>query len=129
MGKRDLVMHAIGEASMCWCERPAGIFDSERAIDVGERLLVDLEQLSNISSKEQAEQRIQCLLAEAAALADEYKIEFKFLGCTMHYQADGDIADQGLLLSDYEWHSSNCYGPRDHWLHDIWLKREREQLK
>jgi hypothetical protein len=37
---RDVVMMFIGEASMCWEHvEQAGVFESERATDVGERLL------------------------------------------------------------------------------------------
>lgn len=37
-----MVFEALGEASMCWSERPVGVFDSERAGDVGRRLLLKL---------------------------------------------------------------------------------------
>lgn len=33
------VMEAIGEASMCWSETPNGVFESERAIAIGQRLV------------------------------------------------------------------------------------------
>lgn len=38
-GDDDVVMQAIGEASMCW-DHPdrAGVFDSERAAEIGNRL-------------------------------------------------------------------------------------------
>lgn len=77
-------------------------------------------------TKEEAEKRIQELLAEAAALADEHKVEFKFLGCSMRYYVDGEPAPYGLMISDDEWQSSNCYGPRDRWYHEAWLVAERK---
>lgn len=44
---RELVMQAMGEASMCWNPRPTGVFDSLAAADAGDRLLAALgaEQL------------------------------------------------------------------------------------
>ncbi len=39
---RPLIMEALGEASMCWSEIPTGVFQSDRAIEVGERLLTRL---------------------------------------------------------------------------------------
>lgn len=39
----ELVMTAMGEASGCWDNlEGAGVFQSEKAEDVGERLLMDL---------------------------------------------------------------------------------------
>jgi len=80
-------------------------------------------------TKEDAEKRIQELLAEVTALADEHKVEFTWQNCTMHYLHRTDLwdsknkksipvtvtADRGLLVSDEEWESSNCYGPVDQW--------------
>lgn len=37
-GLRGLLMEALGEASMCWSEVPSGVFESDRAIGVGEKL-------------------------------------------------------------------------------------------
>ncbi len=69
------------------------------------------------SERELAEQRIQELLAEVVQLADKHRIEFKFLGCTMHYYRWGGAkpAKRGLLVSDHEWNSSDCYGPVSEW--------------
>jgi hypothetical protein len=70
------------------------------------------------SERELAERRIQELLAEVVSLADKHKIEFKFLGCTMHYyrwSGQEKPAKKGLLVSDEEWESSNCYGPVASW--------------
>ncbi len=39
MSIEEEVMLAIGEASMCWSETPSGVFESERAIAIGERLI------------------------------------------------------------------------------------------
>lgn len=41
--QRTAVFEAIGEASMCWEPRPAGVFDSEHAERVGTRLVQILE--------------------------------------------------------------------------------------
>jgi len=40
--KRELIMQAIGQASMCWEQAPDSVFDSEEAIAVGEKLYSDL---------------------------------------------------------------------------------------
>ena len=40
----ELIMQAIGEASMCWSETPKGIFDSKKAKQVGEKLLCDIKK-------------------------------------------------------------------------------------
>lgn len=82
-------------------------------------------------TKEEAEKRIQELLAEVKSLADEHKIEFSFMGATVKYWRDvykydeatdtedyvREASKEGLLLSDYEWESSSCYGPKDRWLY------------
>ncbi len=39
---KGLIMTAIGEASMCWSETPKGVFDSDKAQQIGEKLLVDI---------------------------------------------------------------------------------------
>ena len=44
MSKRELILQAIGEASTCWTGTPAGIFDSERAIAIADKLLADLDR-------------------------------------------------------------------------------------
>ncbi len=38
----ELVFQALGEVSMCWSERPKGVFDSDRAKEVGNNLVADL---------------------------------------------------------------------------------------
>lgn len=43
--ERELVMQAIGEASMCWNPIPKGVFDSTNAKRVGEELLAKLESM------------------------------------------------------------------------------------
>ena len=40
---KELVFQALGEASMCWVERPKGVFDSDHAKEVGERLVADIK--------------------------------------------------------------------------------------
>ena len=44
---KELIMTAIGEASMCWSETPTGVFDSEKAVVIGEKLLQDIKKKSN----------------------------------------------------------------------------------
>ena len=33
----------IGQASMCWCETPKGIFDSNNAVRITENMILDIE--------------------------------------------------------------------------------------
>ncbi len=42
---RELVTQALGKASMCWTETPKGIFDSDKAQQIGRKLLNDLEEI------------------------------------------------------------------------------------
>ena len=35
----DLVFQALGEASLCWSERPTGVFDSTNAKRIGDELI------------------------------------------------------------------------------------------
>lgn len=40
-----LIFVALGEASMCWSETPKGIFNSDKAKLVGEKLVEDIENI------------------------------------------------------------------------------------
>lgn len=40
----ELIMTAIGEASMCWSETPKGTFDSEEAKRIGLRLVAAMKK-------------------------------------------------------------------------------------
>jgi hypothetical protein len=40
---REIVFQALGQASMCWDERPTGIFDSRQAVKVGDDLVAAIE--------------------------------------------------------------------------------------
>jgi hypothetical protein len=39
----ELIIIAMGEASMCWSETPKGVFDSTRALEIGKKLLKDIK--------------------------------------------------------------------------------------
>lgn len=41
---KDAVFQALGEASMCWSDIPAGVFDSIHAAAIGDRLMATIEQ-------------------------------------------------------------------------------------
>lgn len=45
---KELIETAIGEASMCWSETPKGIFDVEKAKEIGERLLENIKRKPKI---------------------------------------------------------------------------------
>lgn len=38
-----LILEALGEASMCWSEQPTGVFDDQRVVRIGERLMKELK--------------------------------------------------------------------------------------
>ena len=42
---RELIFIAVGEASMAWTNTPTGNFDSFKAVEIGEKLICDLEEL------------------------------------------------------------------------------------
>jgi hypothetical protein len=44
----ELVYQALGQASMCWSERPKGVFDSEQACQIGETLMKAIRQHVNV---------------------------------------------------------------------------------
>lgn len=39
---QELIFIALGEASMCWSERPSGVFESDRAVEIGNKLIQDI---------------------------------------------------------------------------------------
>lgn len=41
---RDAIFQALGQVSMCWSERPRGVFQDEQATEIGERLLEAIQQ-------------------------------------------------------------------------------------
>lgn len=55
---RELIGIAVGEASMCWSEIPTSVFDSDKAVDVVDRLtnaiigLLAHQQARNIEAVE-----------------------------------------------------------------------------
>lgn len=44
-----LVYESIGEASMCWTETPKGVFDSDRAKNIGDRLMNEILPLIELA--------------------------------------------------------------------------------
>ena len=40
---KGLIMTVLGEASMCWSEIPKGIFDDDKAMKIGEKLLANIK--------------------------------------------------------------------------------------
>lgn len=49
-GIRQRVFEALGMASMCWKDRPTGEVDSERAVEVGEGLIQEIEKYAQTYS-------------------------------------------------------------------------------
>lgn len=42
---REIILEALGQASMCWSETPKGVFDSEKVKGIAGVLLYDIMQL------------------------------------------------------------------------------------
>ena len=42
---REEIGIAIGEASMCWETTPKGVFDSDKAVDIGDRLTAEIKKI------------------------------------------------------------------------------------
>jgi len=40
---KSLIMEAIGAASICWSETPKGVFDSTKALQIGEKLFENIK--------------------------------------------------------------------------------------
>jgi len=55
----ELVFQALGEASMCWSERPKGVFDSDYAKEVGERLVADIKHFYVTANAPRSEEYMQ----------------------------------------------------------------------
>lgn len=43
---REAIMLSLGEASMCWSGMPTGVFDERHAIEIGNRLLKVIEDMT-----------------------------------------------------------------------------------
>ena len=39
----------IGEASLCWSESPQGIFDSTKALEIGDKFILELSKLEKVA--------------------------------------------------------------------------------
>ena len=52
----EMVFFAIGEASMCWHPRPAGIFDASHAKCIGEELIAYINASTTPNKKEEGVQ-------------------------------------------------------------------------
>lgn len=45
---REVVGETIGEASMCWSETPTGVFDSERAVKLVDRVMAHVDRKTEL---------------------------------------------------------------------------------
>lgn len=72
---REAVGIAIGEASMCWEQTPAGVFDSSRALDVANRLCERIE-------------------GETADLRRKYDAAIRFIQKWSEFNIEGDPDEQ-----------------------------------
>lgn len=52
MNKEELkekVFQSLGQASMCWSETPKGVFESDRAVQIGDELMTYIIEFANPS--------------------------------------------------------------------------------
>lgn len=59
-----LVYQALGEASMCWSQVPKGIFQSNKAVEIGEKLIKAIQALSQSESKPITKEEIEYRIKE-----------------------------------------------------------------
>jgi len=57
---RELVMTAMGKASMYWEPIPKGVFQSTHAKEIGEKLLADIKQQALNGSEKQSPKCLCC---------------------------------------------------------------------
>ena len=90
---KRIVFEAIGEASMCWSETPAGIFESTRAKAIGENVMKAIapyihqaEEKVREADKEAIEKARATAGEEAAKIAKQHS-------ATCHGITHGDCAE------------------------------------
>lgn len=44
---KEKIFLALGEVSMCWSEIPTGVFQTQQAEEIGDKLFIDVEELIN----------------------------------------------------------------------------------
>lgn len=59
-----LVYQALGEASMCWSQVPKGIFQSNKAVEIGEKLIKAIQALSQSENKPITKEEIEYRIKE-----------------------------------------------------------------
>lgn len=47
----EKILQLVGEASMCWEPIPSGIFDSEKAMDVANRIMQEINKELKLQSE------------------------------------------------------------------------------
>lgn len=47
---QKIVFEALGEASMCWSEIPQGVFESTRALEIGNRIMKAFDEYRSLPS-------------------------------------------------------------------------------
>jgi len=55
---KEKIFLALGEVSVCWSEIPNGIFDSTKAVQIGETLYNDIEKYIISKNRENKLKRI-----------------------------------------------------------------------
>ena len=48
---RSFVCEQVGKASMCWSDRPKGIFDSEQAVKIVNEITAEYEKVVKINAE------------------------------------------------------------------------------
>jgi hypothetical protein len=48
---KEKIIEAIGEASMCWKPIPTGTFDSEKAVEIANRLILLINETRRLDAE------------------------------------------------------------------------------
>jgi len=78
----ERIREAVGEASVCWDGGRSGVFDSDRALGVSERLLLDVVEMTALG-------RPSLGCATTAELLDELKARIDVCGPGLGYRPVG----------------------------------------
>jgi hypothetical protein len=123
---KTTIYEAIGEGSMCWTERPTGIFESEKAKAAGDRILAAVEAIR--TDRDNLRRFIEELVS-TVAWGNEIRFPEDMDGTTVQ-----DLAEHMGILKPVD-HPEPCSvencpcienGPFDYLYHFAWSMPEVE---
>lgn len=80
-----LVYQALGEASMCWSQVPKGIFQSNKAVEIGEKLIKAIQALSQSEGEsviKEIERRLLIVKSEPNGIVRETMLDDLLINLT-----------------------------------------------